>query len=79
MRPDDKLFGGLKPGTISDKIRKFSRKAGVDLHCHSLHHRFGTRLVEGGANLEAVRRLMKHESLNVTSKYIGLSVLLCNS
>jgi len=69
----DKLFGGLKPTTISDKVRKFAKKANVDLHCHSLRHAFGTRLVEAGANPEAVRQLMRHSNLNTTQQYISLS------
>jgi integrase len=72
MNPEQSLFG-LKPSTISGKFEWFSRKAGVKLHCHSLRHRFGTRLIEAGANPEAVRRLMRHESLNVTQKYLSLS------
>jgi integrase/recombinase XerD len=72
LTPDSKLFGGLKPSTISDKIHKFAKKAGVDIHCHSLRHAFGTRLIERGANPEAVRQLMRHESLAVTQKYISL-------
>jgi len=72
MKPEQKLFG-LAPSTISGKFTWFSQKAGVSIHCHSLRHIFGTRLIETGANPEAVRRLMRHESLNVTQKYLSLS------
>jgi len=72
MDPEQSLFG-LKPSSISGKFEWFSRKAGVKIHCHSLRHLFGTRLIEAGANPEAVRRLMRHESLSVTQKYLSLS------
>ena len=72
MEPKQLLFG-LKPSTISGKFTWFSQKAGVDIHCHTLRHVFGTKLIERGANPEAVRQLMRHESLSVTQKYVSLS------
>jgi len=72
MKPDQKVIG-LKPSTISGKFTWFARKAGVNLSCHSMRHAFGTRLIEVGANPEAVRQLMRHESLAVTQKYLALS------
>ena len=72
MKPDQSLFG-LKPSSISGKFEWFSRKAGVDIHCHSLRHHFGTQLVEKGANPEAIRQLMRHTRLDTTQKYLSLS------
>jgi integrase len=72
MRPEANLFN-LKPSSISAKIHWFAKKANVNLHTHSLRHRFGTRLLEGGANPEAVRQLMRHESLGTTQRYVALS------
>jgi integrase len=72
MAPDQKLLG-LKPSTISGKIEWFAKKAGVSLHCHSLRHYFGTKLIECGANPEAVRQLMRHERLDTTQRYISLA------
>jgi integrase len=72
MAADQRLFG-LRPATISGKLAWFSRKAGVNVHAHTLRHVFGTRLVERGANVEAVRQLMRHESLDTTQRYISLS------
>jgi len=71
-RPNDSLFG-LKPACISMKICALSKKAGVDLHTHSLRHYFGTRLVEKGANIRAVQELMGHSSLNTTQVYVGVT------
>ena len=70
--PNERVFG-LKPACLSGQIRKLAKKAGVDLHTHSLRHYFGTRLVEKGANLRAVQELMGHASLNTTQIYVGVT------
>jgi integrase len=72
MAPEQLLFG-LKPSSISSKIAWFAKKANVDIHAHTLRHIFGTRLIERGANPEAVRQLMRHERLDTTQKYISLA------
>jgi len=53
--PDGSLFG-LKPACISMKIKALAKKAGVDLHTHSLRHYFGTRLVEKGSQYQGSPR-----------------------
>jgi integrase/recombinase XerD len=70
--PKDNLFG-LKAGCISNQIRMLAKKAGVDLHTHSLRHYFGTRLVEKGANIRAIQELMGHSNLNTTQVYLGVT------
>ncbi len=70
--PHESLFG-LKPACISNQIHILAKKAGVDLHTHSLRHYFGTRLVEKGANIRAVQELMGHSSLNTTQVYLGVT------
>lgn len=67
---EDSVFG-LKPSTLSGLIRWAAKKAGVDLHCHSLRHFFGERLVDTGTDMETVRRLMGHSKLDTTQRYIG--------
>ena len=71
-KPNERVFG-LKPACLSGQIRKLAKKAGVDLHTHSLRHYFGTSLVEKGANLRAVQELMGHSSLNTTQIYVGVT------
>ena len=70
--PHESLFG-LKPACISNQIRLLAKKAGVNLHTHSLRHYFGTRLVEKGANIRAVQELMGHSSLSTTQVYVGVT------
>lgn len=68
--PEASVFG-LRPETISGIVHHFAKKAGLDLHCHSLRHFFGEKLVDAGVDLELVRRLMGHTNLNVTSRYLA--------
>jgi DNA-binding CsgD family transcriptional regulator len=68
--PDGRVFN-LSPNTISGIIRWAARKAGVDIHTHSLRHFFGQSLVDSGTDLETVRRLMGHSNLKTTQIYIG--------
>ena len=50
----EKLFN-LSSTAISDKIRRISLKAGVNVHAHSLRHAYATKLLEKGANVKAVQ------------------------
>jgi len=68
----DSVFG-LTAKTISLKIGKWARKAGVPhLHTHSLRHYVGTTLFERGANPRAVQVVLGHESLDVTMRYAAV-------
>jgi hypothetical protein len=68
--PDESVFG-LSPSTISGIIRWAAKKAGVNIHTHSLRHFFGQSLVDTGTDLETVRRLMGHRNIQTTQVYLG--------
>jgi integrase len=68
----DSIFG-LKPKSISGKIRIWADKAGLpQLHPHSLRHYVGTTLFQRGANPRAVQVMMGHESLETTMRYAAV-------
>ncbi|MFC2034162.1 tyrosine-type recombinase/integrase [Chloroflexota bacterium] len=70
--PEESVFG-LAAKTISLKIGKWARKAGVPhLHTHSLRHYVGTTLFERGANPRAIQAALGHESLDVTMRYAAV-------
>ena len=70
-KAEETLFG-LSDLSISDKIHRISKKAGVNIHTHSLRHGYATRLLEKGANVKAVQELLGHARLGTTEGYLGL-------
>lgn len=72
MEPTEKVFK-LKAPTITMKIKRFARKAGLDgFHCHSIRHKFATDLLERGANIKVVQELLGHENLATTEVYLSI-------
>lgn len=73
MKPDEKVFKP-KPACISNKIRQFARKAGLDdFHTHTMRHKFATDLLERGANIKQVQELLGHENLATTEVYLSIT------
>jgi integrase/recombinase XerD len=68
-KPKDNSLFGLAPATISGKIKTFARKAGVDIHTHSLRDYFATSLSEKGATIREIQSLLGHTNLTHTERY----------
>ena len=43
---------------------------GKDVTAHVLRHSFSTNLLEKGASVVSIQKLLGHSSLNVTSRYL---------
>ncbi len=72
-KPDEKVFS-LKAACISNKIRQFAHKAGLDdFHTHTMRHKFATDLLERGANIKQVQELLGHENLATTEVYLSIT------
>ena len=73
MEPEEKVFK-LKAPCISNKIRQFAKKAGLeDFHAHTLRHKYATDLLERGANVKIVQELLGHENLATTEVYLSIT------
>lgn len=80
-RPADWLFPGGNPGcplstkTVFLTCRRAARLAGIakPVHPHSLRHAFATHLLEDGVNLLVIQRLLGHNHLKTTARYLHVS------
>jgi integrase len=64
----------LRGEVVSKKFKDYIRLAGLDerLHFHSLRHTFASWLVQSGATLYEVQKLLGHSSAKVTEIYSHL-------
>ncbi len=61
---------GKKYTSVKNAWASACRSARItNLHFHDLRHTFGTRAVDGGANLRDVQKVMGHKSIKTTEGY----------
>lgn len=57
---------------VGAAIRRVYRRVGIAARPHDLRHTFGTEAArQASGNLELVRRLMRHESIQTTQRYVA--------
>ena len=69
---DDRIFD-LTPQSLGLKINDWAKKSEVPIHTHSFRHYFATSLLEKGANIRVVQKLLGHSSLNTTQVYLSVT------
>ncbi len=73
-RPPDESVFELTGRSIGNKFYVFARKAGQkSIHTHSLRHKYATDLLESGANIRIVQRLLGHADLDTTQVYLAIT------
>lgn len=67
----DRGGAGLTYDCIRDFLYKMKRSSGIDrLHAHLLRHTFATSYLCGGGNLEFLRILLGHATIDITTRYL---------
>lgn len=69
--PGPFLFGRIAPRAIQKRVEELADLLRIDgLSCHSLRHTCAKSMVDAGRPLTEVQRILGHEKLETTSRYI---------
>jgi integrase len=63
------------PDYVTHKFKQYLRKAGINerFHFHCLRHTFITSLINAGVNINYVKEIAGHSTIQTTMKYIHIS------
>jgi len=82
-KPRKYVFEGWKPSqpysatSVEKIVKRAATRAGIKkaIHPHSLRHAFATHMLEQGANLKLIQKLLGHSSLSSTMVYLHLAAI----
>lgn len=61
---------------VSKRLKLYASKSPMipdSFHCHSLRHARATHWLEDGVNIVQIQRLLGHEGIETTMRYVGIS------
>jgi len=82
-KPTHYVFESWKPGqrysssSVQNIVKRAAAKAGIKkkVFPHSFRHAFATHMLEDGANLKLIQKLLGHRSLGSTMVYLHLAAI----
>jgi integrase/recombinase XerD len=66
--------GRLSSMSLRLLVRSYGERAGVKASCHVLRHSYATHLLQGGANVREIQKLLGHRRIATTALYIKVDV-----
>jgi integrase/recombinase XerC len=60
----------LSVAGVQYRLKQYCQKAGIKITCHQLRHTYARRLVEQGMPIDSLAKLLGHNDLQTTQRYI---------